>query len=399
MAAPNVRVVVRLPYNRPEHPLNDPPRIEWNNEKANVLWEVIARSRASESGGADWKGLAAHLDVPLPYLLYRAQMRYEEDLRGLQEVRGALTPVVLQSAKPNDEFPFGNDRPAAMRRVSTRNVSGSSSHLASSVRLTTPLGVRTRLTSLGHYTPHKPKKASSSSTLTLQGPKKSHVPLRPTTPSSSEDGTDSEDEAAAKEEEADRTAEEQEALDRKLKDLQKMMTNDALGLVTSSRPKSKKGKEIDRGRLGASQPQPVHGRGSIRREHTRVTRDDELSSRSQSLSSTTSPQGSIPSMPSPPPESQSRSPISRHISPGKSTSPPAVSPRSAVGRAHIIMGRNSESEQESTHGSPASSFSDISDASLSGSALESALMSNIRGGGSRLSAYARSRLLGRGAHH
>ena len=68
---PNVRVIVRLPYNRPEQPMDGPPRvgfltilyqlipiihqvqIEWNSEKANILWEVIARSRASDSGGTD----------------------------------------------------------------------------------------------------------------------------------------------------------------------------------------------------------------------------------------------------------------------------------------------------------------------------------------------------------
>ena len=68
---PTVRVVVRLPYARPEQPLDNPPpvsgsnkslecwfnnlsfQIEWNLEKANILWEVIARSRSSDSGGTD----------------------------------------------------------------------------------------------------------------------------------------------------------------------------------------------------------------------------------------------------------------------------------------------------------------------------------------------------------
>ena len=73
MPAPSVRVVVRLPYNRPENPPPDPPRvrsylgrdsemlistqIEWTSEKADILWKVIERSRSIDGGGADCKRL------------------------------------------------------------------------------------------------------------------------------------------------------------------------------------------------------------------------------------------------------------------------------------------------------------------------------------------------------
>jgi hypothetical protein len=36
--------------------------------------QVIAKSRAMEGAGTDWQGLSNHLQVPLPYLLYRAQV-------------------------------------------------------------------------------------------------------------------------------------------------------------------------------------------------------------------------------------------------------------------------------------------------------------------------------------
>ncbi|KIJ69885.1 hypothetical protein HYDPIDRAFT_104538 [Hydnomerulius pinastri MD-312] len=95
--------------------------------------------------------------------------------------------------------------------------------------------------------------------------------------------------------------------------------------------------------------------------------------------------------------------MNRHLSPSKSSSPPALSVRNARGQAHTRQGFGAlgaggagVSEGESNHGSSASSFSDLSDASLSASALESALMSNIRGGGSRFSAIARSKFAGRG---
>lgn len=70
-ATPTVHVIVRLPYNRSEFPLDDPPivesihyhlykrtqylQVEWNADKENMLWEVIARSRAANSGGTDCK--------------------------------------------------------------------------------------------------------------------------------------------------------------------------------------------------------------------------------------------------------------------------------------------------------------------------------------------------------
>ena len=333
------------------------------------------------------KGLAEHLEVPLPYLLYRAQVRYEEDLRGLQEIRDALSPTTPQSARPSEDI-ISPENPTN----ATGRTASVTAHLSTS-KLTSPLRVRARLNSLSNN-PSRPKKASSSSTLTVQDPTKTHAPLiRPTSPLSPEEETDSEDEAAAKEEEADRKLEEQEALDRKLENLQKMMTNDTLGLVSSSRVKGKT-REVDRGRMGqiiSSRPPNSHHR----RPSSRST--------SQSVSSASSPQGSIPSIPSsPPPGSQPHSPITRHLSPGKSSSPPAVSPRSAHGLRYAPLVGRSVSEEGSNQGSQASSFSDISgqifnnhpcsspgsyrmvDASLSASALESALLSNIRGTGSRL---------------
>lgn len=68
---PSVRVIVRLPWNRPENAEPDPPhvrtvvmlsqapvtlvfsQIEWTQEKADILWKVIEKSRSSDSGGAD----------------------------------------------------------------------------------------------------------------------------------------------------------------------------------------------------------------------------------------------------------------------------------------------------------------------------------------------------------
>ncbi|EIN10968.1 hypothetical protein PUNSTDRAFT_112761 [Punctularia strigosozonata HHB-11173 SS5] len=344
----SVRVVVRLPYDRPEEAVQDPPTVEWNTEKENILWEVIARSRGPDSGVTDWKGLAAHLQVPLPYLLFRAQTRYEEDLRGLQGIRGALQPLGVQAAKQVEEFPAITERPNFLRKDSYK--AGSPVKLTGSTRNNTPLSVRARLNSLNAQSQPRPKKATSSSAITVKGtiPRRANPTLRATSPSTSGSGSSDESESeAVKAEEAERAAEHDTTLERKLRDLERMMTNETLGLVQSSQFRTKDN-PVDRGRTSLS--------SSAKLPHS------DGFPRSESLSSTDSPRGSIPMIPSPPSESQRSSPVNIHprISPGKPSSPPAVSPRSARSVRHHALIRASTSEQGSTHGSSASSFSDIS---------------------------------------
>ncbi|CAA7258502.1 unnamed protein product [Cyclocybe aegerita] len=369
-----VRVIVKLPYNRPENAPSDPPKIEWTPEKADILWKVIEiqRARSVDSAGADWKGLAAHLEVPLPYLLYRVNARFQEEIRGLKDIQGALSPSSAQP--PKGYFPAG-EKPQS---VATRMVG---SDQMSSSRLVSPLGVRARLSSLGNAP--RPKKATSSSTLTLQPARKTFAPLRPTSPSSSvDDGTDSSDEQALKEEEAERNAEEDEALERKLAQLQKMMTNDALGLVSGTRSTAQ-AKAKDRGRSAPLSPRSI---GS--------SRQGTLSSRSasQSVSGASSPQGSIPEIPSPSSGSQPRSPMGWNMP--AQTAGPGPATRNLVGQGPRPRDRplvDRAGDLSSGQGSEASSFSDLSDASLSASALESALMSNINNQGSHFSQFTRSR--------
>ncbi|KAG7097416.1 hypothetical protein E1B28_004763 [Marasmius oreades] len=378
---PNVRVIVRLPENRPAVPLNDPPKIEWTSEKADILWKVIEKSRTSDNGGTDWKGLAAHLEVPLPYLLYRAHARFQEDLRGLQDIA-----VTSPTSGTQPSFEILEEQPIHSKKTSREGGSTGSSRTT----------IRARLNSLGsHYNQNHntPKKTTtSSSTLTLQGLTHPHKPLITTknkTPITSDDeSSDSEDEEMLKEEEAERRAEEQETLNRKLLELQRMMTTDALGLVAPRKRRSGSGNAASR--------------GFSPRSSTSASQSTSASVSSASAS-VSSPQGSIPEIPtgsgSSPSQSQSQSQSYSHSSRSRQlkspSSPPALSPRSAIGQRYGLLMGKSNSEQESVNGSEASSFSDISDASLSGSALESALLSNIRGGGgSKFSAFARSRFGG-----
>ena len=358
MAPLNVRVIVRIPLNRPDDARADPPKVgvqpatvprvlngvqvEWNQDKEKVLWEVIARSRATDNGGTDWPGLAAHLQVPLPYLLYRAQTRYEEDLRGLQGIKVALSP-----ANPDPSAASPSPDHLTARHTPISRLSGQ----ITSTRLTTPLGLRARLNSLTPAPPNATLKVSSSSIMTLQdGPplegRVTRLHRRPivrsrTSSAGSDDDSDAEVDAS---EQAERRLEEQEALDKKLRNLQTMITGDKLGLVRSSRPRQR-----------AERPS--------RDPHRALSNYTSLDSSSPSTSSVGSPQGSIPSIPSPPPEQhQVQQPTPRRAIATKSPSPPALSSRNAhpQGFGGLIGMVQRNSERDSNNGSSASSFSDLS---------------------------------------
>lgn len=281
------------------------------------------------------KGLAAHLQVPLPYLLYRVNARFQEELRGLQGINDILSPTVSQQASPSQygESPTNEMTPSvAMRALgSTRQMSTSSG------RISTPLGIRARLNSLGQS--QRPRKTVSSSTLTVQGPRRPPSPIRPVSPPSESDSDSDDEEDSLKEEEAERQAEEQETLDKKLRDLQQMMTNDTLGLVSSTSRR----------------------RGRAKRTGANTNGVSSSDGGSASLSSASS---SIPDIPSPRGESQPTSPqrlTMSSVAASKSRSPPAVSSRNAVGQRygqHLIQ--RTGSERSSAQASQASSFSDLS---------------------------------------
>jgi len=261
-----------------------------------------------------------------------------------------------------------------------------------STRLTTPLGLRARLNSLTPAPPNLTPGVSSSSIITLQHGPPPHLPrktvLRSRSSSPDNDG-DSDSELDASEQ-AERQLEEREALDKKLRNLQTMITGDKLGLVRSSRPRQR-----------TERPS--------RDPHRALSNYTSLDSSSpSSTSSVGSPQGSIPSIPSPPSERhQVQQPTPRRAVPVNSSSPPSLSPRHAhpQGFGGLIGMVQQNSERDSNNGSSASSFSDlsgqsftltlasylslVSDASLSASAMESdfAARPTVSAGPSRLSVH------------
>lgn len=290
--------------------------------------------------------MAAHLQVPLPYLLYRARIRYEEDLRGLQDVKstlGAACEVSLANNSPPPVLP----NPQSIQSTAPP---GTTSRLTHSIRVSTLHGLHNRLQSSGRSSALS--KRLSSSTMTVQGPKRR--PLRaPSPPPLSAAGSSSSDGEDDQVEEEEKIINDQRALDRKLRHLQAALTSEALGLVRRPTSPERKGEEPLRGRTALA-----HSRLSSRgQEHP-------PSSTSGSLSATTSPQGSIPSISSPSADSHPRSPASRRLSPTKSISPPSLSLSPGRGRAQPQLRYSPlvarDASEGSNHGSSTSSFSDLS---------------------------------------
>lgn len=210
------------------------------------------------------------------------------------------------------------------------------------------MAVRARLNSLGYDSKQRLARGPTSSVITLQ-----NIRDNPGTrsPPLSDSETDSEDEAVKADEE-ERRLEEQEALDKKLEQLKTQMTSYAVGLVRDERIANSqlKGRQPARGRDLRSPTSPL--RNAFQRDP----------SSSDLNSSTDSPQGSIPDIPSPS-DSQSQLFAGRQVT-RPVPSPPALSPNQARGQPMqyrpMPIGIAHASDRSSTQGSSASSFSDIS---------------------------------------
>ena len=291
------------------------------------------------------QGLSERLKVPLPFLMYRAQVRYEEDLRGLQAAMAEpIIPQPLAIPPPRQQ----EDKTSIITPPNASSV-GTRTSTASTPRQATPIGVKNRFTSHLRSQPalHSSYRSSSgtisASTVTLThrpaAAMSVHSPthLRPMSPPDSRSSSETEDEGEQQDDPDD-----PEAIRKRLKDLERMMTSNVLGFA---RPKPT---------LKAPDPSSSVIQTSLRNDTT-------------SGGETTSAQSSIPSIPSPP-ESQLQPPQHKpqHTPQGasqagrrpqQSRSPPQSPPQQVV--RNRMVGKR-PLPKGSNHGSSASSFSDIS---------------------------------------
>jgi hypothetical protein len=90
-------VFIRLPFNRGD--FIDPPPVAWSAAKERALWDVISRQGQGKGNEIDWNALAAQFEVTQSFLLQQAAWLYE---RQLSQVRAQLKKVGnRQSATPS----------------------------------------------------------------------------------------------------------------------------------------------------------------------------------------------------------------------------------------------------------------------------------------------------------
>lgn len=285
-------------------------------------------------------GLSDHLKVPLPFLLYRAQVRYEEDLRVLQGNLGASTAL----APPRPGLDIKATERSAVSTPTRTPLSLRGSPLPPVSRHATPIAIPKNRIITQRASPHGLQSSQyllrnspiTASTATLQARLSPSRPVpsspltvrrAPSPPSSHSPSSSSGDE------DEDRKEENREEVDRQLKTLEKMMSSQLLGFARPKVDISKARERLNASMIKAS------------------TKLDKLDS-PQKLT----PTSSIPSIPSPPPEMKTESSPVGAIR-GSAPVSPAVRPP-GQGARNKATGRNPT--MHSHHGSSASSFSDIS---------------------------------------
>ncbi|KAE8148104.1 hypothetical protein BDV25DRAFT_158995 [Aspergillus avenaceus] len=90
----NFTVFIRLPFPRGD--FVDPPPAEWNASKDQALWDLL--SRPSKGDDIDWKALAERFDVTLQFLLQQAAWLYD---RQLSQARAHIIKIPTQSNSPS----------------------------------------------------------------------------------------------------------------------------------------------------------------------------------------------------------------------------------------------------------------------------------------------------------
>ncbi|KAF2757552.1 hypothetical protein EJ05DRAFT_476797 [Pseudovirgaria hyperparasitica] len=83
--------LIRLPFLRGD--FVDPPQVDWDNTRDQALWKIISRS--SKASAIDWTELANKFQVPHTFLLQQAAWLYE---RHISHVRAQMRKVQTPTA-------------------------------------------------------------------------------------------------------------------------------------------------------------------------------------------------------------------------------------------------------------------------------------------------------------
>ncbi|KAH8908004.1 hypothetical protein BR93DRAFT_958513 [Coniochaeta sp. PMI_546] len=104
---PKYEIYVRLPFNRGD--FVDPPPVDWNDSKSDALWNIISDVERTERK-IDWNELAISFGVGVDFLLMMAQTlaeRHTNQLMGLFRKAAVATGASGAASPVNAGFPSG----------------------------------------------------------------------------------------------------------------------------------------------------------------------------------------------------------------------------------------------------------------------------------------------------
>ncbi|KAG0637568.1 hypothetical protein HOY80DRAFT_1050926 [Tuber brumale] len=181
-------VYLRFPFAR--NGFVDPPQVDWDAGKERYLWKVLSRSNRNTD--LDWNALASHLQVSRAFLLQQAAWLYERELSQIQaQMRKAGGPIL----NTNLSFPTpSSPRPQSpavmggvpMARTGTAGTADLRAHSSLSVR-SNPITTPTPRTTPLPPTPTRPVaqpmsrtgSARTATQVTTAHRLSSHVPAEP----------------------------------------------------------------------------------------------------------------------------------------------------------------------------------------------------------------------------
>ncbi|KAJ5780415.1 hypothetical protein N7457_005575 [Penicillium paradoxum] len=401
----NFTVFIRLPFPRGD--FIDPPPVEWNASKDQALWDILSRP---SKGDIDWKALAENFDVTLQFLLQQAAWLYD---RQLSQVRAQMRKVgTTQSSSPSPapgsvtgSTALGGqsqrDTPTLGSRATSRHVAQqkdiqrapdnrrtSVTSITTITATNTARGsrdpVRTGTPTIDDKEPHWDAFGRRPSAVRREQPPVASLPKSPTL---EEESLSSSSEESDSDDDADPRAP-------RFKRFGKFsMQRSGLRDDEDDEDDTPAFLPFPRETEHAYRERPVHGSATLRLDAERGAAVQGRRADQQSGPRTpTATESSTSSMSSGGPVIV---PGNRRISQG----PPIYSPQ-RVAHSRQNSRKSTASGREASDGTPSmgSSFSDLDDASVTQSALEEALLSNMQHGGmasrmSTISQALRSRYL------
>ncbi|KAK6429345.1 hypothetical protein LTR95_014506 [Oleoguttula sp. CCFEE 5521] len=403
-AAPSNRpvhytLILRCPF--PRNGFQDPEPVSWDGTKDKALWKII--SKTSNSKDIDWEATAERFEVDLSFLMQQAAWLYEQHFEGMKTQMRRLASGGddgFTNSKPTSSIDISSKRaspvPPPTEPGTPRSASGAQlSRTPSNATLT-----QSRVGS-GLYTLRQRALKSSGGS---QYPRPATARQRTAPEDDADlghDDHDDDDDASDSEDEPSSMARSQAF--RRLPSAA-MPHRSTLGTLSSEgdRGSSEEDPESSSGGFlpfaaanaassssNAPLPDPaatLRGQGAGR-----------PSSKSGATATTTKPRtpNAAPSAPDSSPSASASSTSTTPNNPDALSRPGPLSPRHRAALAAAARGDGSS-------GTPSmgSSFSDLEDASVTQSALEEAVMSNLQAGGgsigSRLSSFGRGFGGGRG---